>query len=156
MTEPDMARSLFSAKGEGTAARRRKRPASEDPTSSVPQESESGGDPSQEIADLRAALDAAVPPDVHAQVQAELDAAHKKVDELIYRLELSQKSEKKLKEDIQTLTSERDQLLQKLLQPEEPPKAAPLASRNVRSVIQRPVFAHPKDDDQDMPSYMLD
>ncbi|NJL98872.1 MAG: hypothetical protein HC818_00290 [Synechococcaceae cyanobacterium RM1_1_27] len=175
MTEPDIARSLFSGKGSKPASSRRRKAADADAptddTETPALETASGIDAAMiealeaQVADLTQALkqanDDAIAPKDHQKVVADLEKATQKIEELTYRLDLSQKSEQKLKTDVKALETERDQLqkqLQEVAKPAPPP--ASLQHQNPKHTqpmaIRRPVFPHPVDDDQDMPSFMLD
>ncbi len=187
MTEPDIARSLFSGQGsqgsKSASSRRRKAAASETSAKTETAEAETaeakipavetapGVDAATfqaletQVADLTQALkqahEDAIAPKDHQKVLADLEKATQKIEELTYRLDLSQKSEQKLKTDVKGLETERDQLQNQLQEAAKPaPPPAPLQHQNPKHTqpmaIRRPVFPHPVDDDQDMPSFMLD
>ncbi|MGF1577042.1 MAG: hypothetical protein ACFCU9_14120 [Cyanophyceae cyanobacterium] len=182
MTEPDIARSLFSGQGsqgsKSASSRRRKAAAPETSAETETAEAEipavetaPGVDAATfqaletQVADLTQALkqahEDAIAPKDHQKVLADLEKATQKIEELTYRLDLSQKSEQKLKMDVKGLETERDQLQNQLQEAAKPaPPPAPLQHQNPKHTqpmaIRRPVFPHPVDDDQDMPSFMLD
>lgn len=169
MTEPDIARSLFSGPGsqdaKSTSGRRKKSPDPPKAPDSMASDSAATIKALEAtIVDLTQALEEAgiraITPEAHQGVIDDLNKAHQKIEELTYRLDLSQKSEQKLRADIQALEIERDNLKKQLQSPAQPPAKPPMLAANPKHTqpmaIKRPVFAHPVDDDQDMPSFMLD